>query len=491
MNSLAQNSPFSSMMNFTFFDQTKNILKSEESNKLEKYKIWKENASLLYENIMTHILEWPSLSVQWMCENNFSYNESFYSDESINDTTKYSLLTGTHTSGMDQDYIIILDVLLPNSSIPEENRKFDSHSDYAGFSISCKESDTNKFSQRILIPHDGEVNRAIHSPVNKNIIASKTVAGDVNIYDLNSLIDKKMVEGTIKTEKTPSLILCGHELEGWALSWNKINESYLASGSDDTVICLWDIQSRPNNSERKLNPILKFRGHEKSVQDISWNPSNENIMISVGDDGLIMMWDIRESASPYCIATTMKEIYSDNSRINTGFKKSVGYSCIGHCSANINSLNTIEFNPFRTNIIAVGGSDPVIALFDVRKMNRRLHSLNGHSGQINRLNFLLESESLLASASSDSTVSIWDLSKIGMEQRPDEAEDGVPELIFTHSGHTSPVIDLCCMMNNLQTTTFASISENNYLHIWNPGETVFLSDDEDEELERIKDIQVE
>ena len=78
-----------------------------------------------------------------------------------------------------------------------------------------------------------------------------------------------------------------------------------------------------------------------------------------------------------------------------------------------------------------------------------------------------------------------------MEQRPDEAEDGVPELIFTHSGHTSPVIDLCCMMNNLQTTTFASISENNYLHIWNPGETVFLSDDEDEELERIKDIQVE
>lgn len=78
-----------------------------------------------------------------------------------------------------------------------------------------------------------------------------------------------------------------------------------------------------------------------------------------------------------------------------------------------------------------------------------------------------------------------------MEQRPDEAEDGVPELIFTHSGHTSPVIDLSCMESNLSTTTFASISENNYLHIWNPGEAMFLSDDEDEELERIKDIQVE
>ncbi|KAK9174385.1 Histone-binding protein RBBP4/WD40 repeat containing protein [Cryptosporidium meleagridis] len=491
MNSLVQNSPFSSMMNFTFFDQAKKILQSEESNKLEKYKIWKENTSLLYENIMTHILEWPSLSVEWMCESSISDVESFYSDESMNETSKYSLLTGTHTSGMDQDYIIILDVLLPNYPIPENCRKFDSHSDYAGFKIPNMETDSNIFSQRILIPHDGEVNRVVSSPMNRNIIASKTVVGDVNIYDLNSLVDEKMVKGTVKTENNPSIILCGHELEGWALSWNKTKESYLASGSDDNVICLWDIQSKPNNYETKLKPILKFIGHEKSVQDISWNPSNENIMISVGDDGLIMIWDIRESASPCYVTKTFKEYCCDNTRINFNFKNSVGYSCISHCNTNINSLNTIEFNPFQTNIIAVGGSDPVIAIFDIRNMCKRLHSLNGHSGQINRLSFLLENESLLASASSDSTVSIWDLSKIGMEQRPDEVEDGVPELIFTHSGHTSPVIDLSCMNNHLQTTTFASISENNYLHIWSPSEAMFLSDDEDEELERIKDIQVE
>lgn len=404
MSSLGQSSPFSSMMNFTFFDQANKILKTEESIKLEKYKIWKENTPLLYENVMTHILEWPSLSVQWMCEG-FSDNESLINDY-LNDTSNYSLLIGTHTSGMDQDYIIILDVLLPNKPITEESRRFESHKDYAGFALSCNESDSNIFNQRILIPHDGEVNRVIHSPTNTSIIASKTVMGDINVYNLNDLTAGKTNKATVKTEKKPSLILCGHELEGWALCWNKVKNSYLASGSDDTIICLWDIQSKLYNSEMKLHPIIKFRGHEKSVQDISWNPSNENIMVSVGDDGLIMMWDIRESVTPCSVVKTFKESCSDIDKVSNGFKKSVGYSCIGHCNANINSLNTIEFNPFRTNIIAVGGSEPVIAIFDIRNMNKRLHTLNGHSGQINRLSFLLENESLLASASSDSTVSV-------------------------------------------------------------------------------------
>lgn len=32
----------------------------------EEYKIWKKNTPFLYDLIMTHALEWPSLSVQWL-----------------------------------------------------------------------------------------------------------------------------------------------------------------------------------------------------------------------------------------------------------------------------------------------------------------------------------------------------------------------------------------------------------------------------------------
>lgn len=32
----------------------------------EEYKIWKKNTPFLYDMVMTHALEWPSLTVQWL-----------------------------------------------------------------------------------------------------------------------------------------------------------------------------------------------------------------------------------------------------------------------------------------------------------------------------------------------------------------------------------------------------------------------------------------
>jgi hypothetical protein len=32
----------------------------------EEYKIWKKNTPFLYDMVMTHSLEWPSLTVQWL-----------------------------------------------------------------------------------------------------------------------------------------------------------------------------------------------------------------------------------------------------------------------------------------------------------------------------------------------------------------------------------------------------------------------------------------
>lgn len=32
----------------------------------EEYKVWKKNAPYLYDLVVTHALEWPSLTVQWL-----------------------------------------------------------------------------------------------------------------------------------------------------------------------------------------------------------------------------------------------------------------------------------------------------------------------------------------------------------------------------------------------------------------------------------------
>jgi len=32
----------------------------------EEYKIWKKNSPFLYDLVVTHALEWPTLTVQWL-----------------------------------------------------------------------------------------------------------------------------------------------------------------------------------------------------------------------------------------------------------------------------------------------------------------------------------------------------------------------------------------------------------------------------------------
>lgn len=39
---------------------------AEEKIINEEYKIWKKNTPFLYDLVMTHALEWPSLTVQWL-----------------------------------------------------------------------------------------------------------------------------------------------------------------------------------------------------------------------------------------------------------------------------------------------------------------------------------------------------------------------------------------------------------------------------------------
>jgi histone-binding protein RBBP4 len=51
-------------------------------------------------------------------------------------------------------------------------------------------------------------------------------------------------------------------------------------------------------------------------------------------------------------------------------------------------------------------------------------------------------ETILASSGTDRRLNVWDLSKTGEEQSPEDAEDGPPELLFIHGGHPAKISDL-------------------------------------------------
>jgi histone-binding protein RBBP4 len=57
---------------------------------------------------------------------------------------------------------------------------------------------------------------------------------------------------------SPDLKLKGHKKEGYGLSWSPHKEGYLASGSDDKRVCLWDIGQAGGSFTFALNVSCVF-----------------------------------------------------------------------------------------------------------------------------------------------------------------------------------------------------------------------------------------
>ena len=97
-------------------------------------------------------------------------------------------------------------------------------------------------------------------------------------------------------------------------------------------------------------------------------------------------------------------------------------------------------------------------------MGRHLHVFDNHKEEIFQVGWSPKHETILASSGADRRLMMWDLSKIGDEQSPEDAEDGPPELLFIHGGHTAKISDFA--FNSNDDWVVASVAEDNILQIW-------------------------
>lgn len=182
---------------------------------------------------------------------------------------------------------------------------------------------------------------------------------------------------------------------------------------------------------------------------MQWHPTQANFFGSVSDDSYLNIHDIRQ----------------DN-------RDKATHATVAHKEA----VNCLAFNPINEYILATGSSDSTVALWDMRNLKARIHTLEGHKegSSVQTINWHPTEETILASAADDRRLLLWDLSKIGEEQDAEDAEDGVPELFFSHAGHTDQLHDFSWNLN--MPWTIASAAQDNILQIWQPAHNI-VSDD--------------
>ncbi|EIN14368.1 WD40 repeat-like protein [Punctularia strigosozonata HHB-11173 SS5] len=439
----------------TVHEEVDDDLAAEEENKIinEEYKTWKKNTPYLYDLVITHALQWPTLTCQWFPDREAHAHKPY---------TTHRLLLGTHTSGQAQDYLQIAQVQIPNRTGPGSDKLDrasydDDRGELGGHSL--PPAPRVQIIQRIN--HDGEVNRARYMPQNPDLLATKAVSGEVLVFDRTKHPSDPDQSGACK----PDIRLVGQAKEGYGLAWNPLTAGHVLGASEDQTICHWDVNSY-TKAKATIEPVAVYKGHTAVVGDVDWHAQQENVFVSVGDDKMLMVWDTRTPTEP-----SLKS------------------------EAHEREILSVACSPATDSLLITGSADKTIALHDLRTLGKRLHTFESHTDEVLHLAWSPHNSTVFASASSDRRINVWDLAQIGVEQTPDDQEDGPPELLFIHGGHTSRPTDFCWAPAESESWTAASTSEDNVLMVWQPTMRIWAADQveiEPKELETdAMDVEVD
>ncbi|KAH9726036.1 Histone-binding protein MSI1 [Citrus sinensis] len=266
---------------------------------LEENKQWKENTPFLYDLIIIHVLQWPSPTVEWFPGTEKPVGQDY---------TVQKVILGTDTCGQAPDYLMLAQVKprLQDTEIGIQSLDLDGNrSEYASSSGVA----SAKVQVIKLINHHGEVNRTRFMPQNPSTIATRSLSGDVYLFNSREHPSKPL-----DSAFSPDLRLRGLTSEGSGLSWSKFKEGHLLSGAYDSQICCATLlqlliirllmlcgllrigeEQSPEEAAEGPPELLFIRGgHTSKIYDFSWNPCEDWIIASVAEDNIIQIWQMAD-----------------------------------------------------------------------------------------------------------------------------------------------------------------------------------------------------
>lgn len=171
------------------------------------------------------------------------------------------------------------------------------------------------------------------------------------------------------------LVLRGHKQTVNTIAFTPLGASEqvrLVSASDDQTARVWQLSPEP-----KLEPIAVLRGHDESVRSATLDPTGERVVTGSADSN-VRVWTLASDPATFIELTDMENAVGD-----------VGFTTDG------------------AHVVAVS-DDGMACIWDAEGDEAAVYML-GHLNEIASLAFArIDGHELVATASNDATVRIWD-----------------------------------------------------------------------------------
>ncbi|KAL3886941.1 hypothetical protein ACJMK2_026897 [Sinanodonta woodiana] len=356
-----------------------------------------DNNIRFHDLLYRHTLEALSITTQWLPDVTRPEGEDY---------SLHRLILGTHSGFNQQNYLLI-------AGVQVSHKKYYELDDRAPVKLNIE----------MKINHYGNVNKACYNPQNPCLIATYNSSNDVLVFDWT----KQPSVPDPSRNCTPELILKGPTQDGYGLSWNPILNGRIISASNDTTICLWDINTTPTQGGI-IDAMTIFREHISCVNYVAWHPSHQTMFGSAADDKRCIIWDTRLSHSSHVVHSHSSEV------------------------------NCLSFNPSREYILATASTDETLAVWDIRYLSRKLYSIGTYQDVNYQVHWSPHNEKVLASSGTDKFLYLWDLSNVNQSPLVDVIR-------CEHGG------DIFASSWNLNVPwLISSVSANSYLNIWQSAE---------------------
>ncbi|RPB28440.1 WD40 repeat-like protein [Terfezia boudieri ATCC MYA-4762] len=244
-----------------------------------------------------------------------------------------------------------------------------------------------------------------------------------------------------------------------SIAWNNLGNR-IGCGLTDRLVRVWN----PEKPEIRYSTELK--GHTGTVERIQWDPTHSDRLASASTDGTVRFWDYRS-------AKCLNQVSTGGENISLTYSPDGNYVAVGTKDDNISFIDTRQNQIIKTHkenvqtnqIIWSHGGDVLflttgsglVKLKDWPSLES-LHTIEAHTSAC----FCLELEprgNLLAVGGSDAIVSLWDTKEWTCPKTLSRMESPVRCLSFSFDGSY-----LCAGSDEKMNIEIAHVDTGDYVH---------------------------